>query len=322
MQTDPRTLVRAGLFALLGLLGLVSLVVQPWTGVVLVLVAGGGIAYTLLPLAAQQGAAGPVMTARRARSPERTHPMNRYIAAAAAVLAVAAGTLAAPAAIAAGPAAALAATAPDPCSVPMVFTGMDASYTEHVFYRAGCSSPAVPLNSLVPFTRDQPVLMPDSRHVISGGISSSQDPNTVDVAASLVITDIATDTTTPVAQSGPTASWSKNGLSVAPDGSAVAFEVGNAEASMDGVFVQPLNGSPSYRVSPVATAGGYPTPGEHTAWSHDGKYIAYPAWTTGTAIAWARSDRQRAGGPGHGRRHRDVSGAGLDSRRQGTADLG
>ena len=49
MQFDPRTLIRAGLFALLGLLGLVSLIIQPWTGVVLVLVAGAGVAYTLLP---------------------------------------------------------------------------------------------------------------------------------------------------------------------------------------------------------------------------------------------------------------------------------
>ena len=49
MQIDPRTLVRAGLFALLGLLGLVSLAVTDWwTGVVLVLVARTGIAYTLL----------------------------------------------------------------------------------------------------------------------------------------------------------------------------------------------------------------------------------------------------------------------------------
>jgi hypothetical protein len=44
----PHTLVRVCLFALLGLLGLVSLVIQPWTGVVLVLVAMGGIVYILL----------------------------------------------------------------------------------------------------------------------------------------------------------------------------------------------------------------------------------------------------------------------------------
>jgi hypothetical protein len=49
MQFDPRTLVRACLFALLGLLGLVSLVIQPWTGAVLILIATGGIAYTLVP---------------------------------------------------------------------------------------------------------------------------------------------------------------------------------------------------------------------------------------------------------------------------------
>jgi hypothetical protein len=49
MRFDPRTLIRAGLFALLGLLGLVSLIIQPWTGVVLVLVASTGIAYNLLP---------------------------------------------------------------------------------------------------------------------------------------------------------------------------------------------------------------------------------------------------------------------------------
>ena len=40
MQIDPRTLVRARLFALLGLLGLVLLVITPWTGVVLILVVG------------------------------------------------------------------------------------------------------------------------------------------------------------------------------------------------------------------------------------------------------------------------------------------
>jgi len=49
MQSDPRTLVRAALFALLGLLGLVSLLIAPWTGIVLVLIAGTGVAYTLLP---------------------------------------------------------------------------------------------------------------------------------------------------------------------------------------------------------------------------------------------------------------------------------
>ena len=49
MQFNPAQLVRACLFALLGLLGLVLLVIAPWTGVVLVLVAGGGVAYTLLP---------------------------------------------------------------------------------------------------------------------------------------------------------------------------------------------------------------------------------------------------------------------------------
>jgi hypothetical protein len=37
-RRSPRPLVRAALFALLGLLGLVSLIVSPWTGVVLILV--------------------------------------------------------------------------------------------------------------------------------------------------------------------------------------------------------------------------------------------------------------------------------------------
>jgi hypothetical protein len=46
VQIDPRTLVRAGLFAVLSP---VSLVIQPWTGVVLVLVAGTGAACALLP---------------------------------------------------------------------------------------------------------------------------------------------------------------------------------------------------------------------------------------------------------------------------------
>ena len=49
MQLHYADLVRAGLFALLGMLGLVSLIIQPWTGVVLILVAGIGIAYNLLP---------------------------------------------------------------------------------------------------------------------------------------------------------------------------------------------------------------------------------------------------------------------------------
>ena len=43
-RRSPRPLVRAALFALLGLLGLVSLIVSPWTGVVLMLVAGTGAA--------------------------------------------------------------------------------------------------------------------------------------------------------------------------------------------------------------------------------------------------------------------------------------
>jgi hypothetical protein len=49
MQFDPRTVVRACRFALLGLPGLVSLVIQPWTGAVLILIATGGIACTLVP---------------------------------------------------------------------------------------------------------------------------------------------------------------------------------------------------------------------------------------------------------------------------------
>ena len=49
MQFHSAHLVRAGLFALLGMLGLVSLIIQPWTGVVLILVAGTGIVYNLLP---------------------------------------------------------------------------------------------------------------------------------------------------------------------------------------------------------------------------------------------------------------------------------
>ena len=40
----PLPLVRAALFALLGLLGRVSLIVSPWPGVVLILVAGTGVA--------------------------------------------------------------------------------------------------------------------------------------------------------------------------------------------------------------------------------------------------------------------------------------
>jgi hypothetical protein len=49
MQFSPPQIVRAGLFALLGMLGLVSLIIAPWTGVVLILIACGGVAYALLP---------------------------------------------------------------------------------------------------------------------------------------------------------------------------------------------------------------------------------------------------------------------------------
>jgi hypothetical protein len=35
MQINPAQLVRAGRFALLGLPGLISLIIQPWTGVAL-----------------------------------------------------------------------------------------------------------------------------------------------------------------------------------------------------------------------------------------------------------------------------------------------
>jgi hypothetical protein len=49
MEIDPRSIVRAALFALMGLLGLVSLIISPWIGVVLVLVAVGGVAHILLP---------------------------------------------------------------------------------------------------------------------------------------------------------------------------------------------------------------------------------------------------------------------------------
>jgi hypothetical protein len=76
----------------------------------------------------------------------------------------------------------------------MAFTGIGSGiYASHVFYRARCSSPAVPLDSIDPYTGDRPVLMPDGGHVVSVGISSSQDPNAVDGSASLAITDIATD---------------------------------------------------------------------------------------------------------------------------------
>jgi hypothetical protein len=49
VQFHSAQLVRVGLFALLGMLGLVSLIIQPCTGVVLILVAGTGIVYNLLP---------------------------------------------------------------------------------------------------------------------------------------------------------------------------------------------------------------------------------------------------------------------------------
>jgi hypothetical protein len=64
VQIDPRTLVRSGLFALLGLLGLVPLVIAPWTGVVLILAAGPAspTPAALGELTAPQGVASPRIT--------------------------------------------------------------------------------------------------------------------------------------------------------------------------------------------------------------------------------------------------------------------
>jgi hypothetical protein len=82
VQINLRKLVRIGLFVLLGLLGLVSLVIQPWTGVVLVLVAGTGVAYTLLQwetwLPAGSSCAR-ITTARRVR-PRPGHARRKGLA--------------------------------------------------------------------------------------------------------------------------------------------------------------------------------------------------------------------------------------------------
>ena len=170
----------------------------------------------------------------------------------------------------------------------MVFTGVgtDTSHTAHLFYRAGCSSPAVPLNSVTPDSW-QSLLMPDGGHVVS--VVPGNVPPEPPHGSRLAITDIATDTTTLPPESGPNAD--KDGLSVSPDGSAVAYKIFTAYD--DGVYVQPLNGDPAYRVSPAD-----PVPGQNAnaskniAWSHDGKYIAWPGYdpTAGTTIVWARSD--------------------------------
>jgi hypothetical protein len=125
------------------------------------------------------------------------------------------------------------AAAPDPCAVPVTFTGYDANFTQHLFYRAGCSSLAKPLDS-VNFILSQPVLMPGGTSVIA--IGNNGDPYATD----LEITDIATGTSTSVAQAGPPATEDKKGLSVAPNGSAVAYIA-------SGVWVQKLDGSPGVR---------------------------------------------------------------------------
>ena len=61
---------------------------------------------------------------------------------------------------------------------------------------------------------------------------------------------------------------------MAPDGSAIAFVAGPAPGQNSGVYVQKLDGSPAYRVSPADTdVNG--VPGGWTTWSHDGRHIAY-----------------------------------------------
>ena len=166
------------------------------------------------------------------------------------------------------------ASAPDPCATPMVFTGMDGNFTQHLFYRAGCSSPAAPLDG-VNYVISRPVLTPDGRSVVAVG-----DPDTsASQYEGLEITDIATGTTTAVAQAGTPATVNKVGLSVAPDSSAIAYLGSSSDSDERGVWVQKLDGSPAYRVAAGAGVDDGLFSGS-TAWSHDGRYIAYPFVTS------------------------------------------
>jgi Cutinase len=163
--------------------------------------------------------------------------------------------------------AARAATAPDPCAVPMTVVG---GGNGQVYYRASCSSPAVQVTSGPGVT--EAVLMPGGRDVAA-----------IITNTGLEIINIATKAVTVMPQAEPLASASKSGLSVAPDGSAIAYNVANGLGSnlgtAAGIYAQRLDGSPAYRVSPTdSNAAGY------TAWSHDGRYIAYTTSTIADSI--------------------------------------
>jgi hypothetical protein len=168
----------------------------------------------------------------------------------------------------------------------MAFTGIDAARAAHVYYRATCSSPAVPMNSLPAGLNWQSVLASDGSHILTEQESTIPGQQPI---GNLVTTDIATDTTTVAAPWQ--GDFTPSGLSAAPDGSAVAYKVDTADD--DGVYVQPLNGDPAYRVSPPdATPGQWANVAPSTAWSHNGQYIAYPD-TSGPGaarITWARAD--------------------------------
>jgi hypothetical protein len=206
------------------------------------------------------------------------------------VAAVAAVTLAAPAALSLTGMAS-ADTAPDPCATPMVFLGpgADGNHTQ-AFYRASCSTPAIQVTS---DPVSDVVLMPSAE-----AVAVIVAPTPV-ASAAVEIIDIATKAVTVVSDT-PT---HKLGLSVAPDGHAFAYyqdPIGNTTRA--GIYVQPVDGSPAYRVGggpEQPGAGASSVASEWTAWSHDSSRVAYPL-TGGpapfwSAVAFAQADQNGGG---------------------------
>lgn len=196
-------------------------------------------------------------------------------AAAAVTVALAAGTAAAPAALAAPLATA-------PAASPMAFVGIDQGPMGggQVYYRASATSPVVQLTN---FTggeyADEAVLMPNGQDVIVEGNFGGNLTN-------LERVNIATKAATIIPQSGPVANGvGKWGLSVSPDGTAVAFHgyLSAWQLDAEGIYVQKLDGSPEILVSPVHVFGQQLDVGGMTSWSHDGKYIAFGAGYGGSA---------------------------------------
>ena len=197
--------------------------------------------------------------------------MNKTFGSLAAATAAAAALTLIPLAAIAGPASA--ATRPDPGIVPLVFDGPDPTVSSgipQVFYRASGSAPAVQLTThgeQYGGGSSRAVLMPDGHAaalITGGGDGQSTGLETISVT---------TGAATMVAQAGPVVSASKADLTVAPDGSAVAF-LASGQGQPTGIYVQKFDGSPAYLVSPADTsANGMPY--GPVAWSHDGRYIAY-----------------------------------------------